>query len=85
MLLHFICTQTYILSVKHMDLKSARWKRNWTQVQLAAESGVDQSQISRIERGEIADPLNSTVIALEKALRLTRGTLVFGHREAIAS
>jgi len=67
-----------------MDLKAARTRMGWTQEQLAAESGIDQSHISRIERGEVADPQNSTVTALEKALSLPRGSLIFKDQELSA-
>lgn len=68
----------------HKTLKQARDDKGWTQEQLAAESGVDQRAISKIERGAVEDPQNSTVKALEEALGLKRGTLIFGA-EAIAS
>lgn len=73
-----VCVRAYNLAVPQMTLKAARDKRRWTQEQLAAKSGIVQSQISRIERGEVEDPQNSTVEALEEALRLKRGTLKFG-------
>jgi transcriptional regulator with XRE-family HTH domain len=47
--------------------------------ELATRSGVNKSTISRIEAGEITNPSNDTVAKLELALRLRRGTLVFGH------
>lgn len=64
-------------------LHQARTDKGWTQEELAAKSGIDQRVISKIELGKTDDPQNSTVRALEKALRLRRGTLVFGH-EAVA-
>lgn len=67
-----------------MTLKEARDKRKWTQAELSRRSGVAQARISYIENGITADPLDSTVRALEKALGVKRGTLVFG-REALAS
>lgn len=70
--------------MKHLTLKRARKAKGWTQEELEAASGVTQSAISRLERGEVPDPQNSTVDALERALALQRGTLVFG-REAMAS
>lgn len=77
---------------KHLTLKQAREERGWSQQQLADETkrvdpdreGVDQRTISKLERGAADDPMNSTVVLLEKAFGLQRGTLVFG-REAIAS
>lgn len=77
---------------KHLTLKEARDAKGWTQEHLESETqrvdpagrGVDQRAISKIERGDVADPMNSTVVLLERALGLQRGTLVFG-REAMAS
>ena len=51
----------------------------WTQEQLEAAAGVPQSVISRLERGESVNPTNETVAKLEAALKLKRGTLVFGQ------
>lgn len=65
-------------------LKQARDEKGWTQEELAEKSGVDQRAISKIERGLVEDPHNSTVKELEQALGLKRGTLIFGE-EAVAS
>jgi transcriptional regulator with XRE-family HTH domain len=62
-----------------MDLKTARKLLGWDQQTLAAKSGVPQSTISRIESGETANPSNGTVAKLEIALKVKRGTLVFGQ------
>ena len=70
---------------KHLTLKQARDAKGWTQEQLEAASGVNQRSISKIERGGTFDPQNTTIIALEQALGLKRGTLIFGQREALAS
>ena len=67
-----------------LTLQRAREKKGWTQEQLETASGIDQRSISKIERGETTDPRNSTVRALEDALDLDRGTLVFGQRESAA-
>ncbi len=67
-----------------MTLRSARDAKRWTQERLEEASGVSQGTISKLERGEIDDPQKSTADALEDALSLQRGTLVFG-REALAS
>jgi transcriptional regulator with XRE-family HTH domain len=64
--------------VKHQTLKHARDAKGWTQEDLAARSGIDQRVISKIECGKTEDPSNSTVTALELALGVKRGTLVFG-------
>jgi len=63
----------------HTDLKTARDKRGWTMDELAERSGVSKATISRIEAGDVANPSNDTVARLETALRLRRGTLVFGQ------
>lgn len=70
-----------------LDLKTARERRDWNQKTLAQESDVDQATISRIESGETTNPSNDTVAKLEAALKLKRGTLVFGEQvtEAQAS
>lgn len=73
--------------MKPLTLRKARTDRGWTQEQLVArarkfEHGITQSHISKIERGEIGDPSNSIVAALEKALGVPRGTLVFGRTVA---
>lgn len=63
--------------MKHKTLRQARGKL--TQEQLEELSGVAQATISKIERGEIPNPSNDTVKALEEALQVPRGTLVFGQ------
>lgn len=74
-----------IHSVKHMTLRGARDLRNWSQEQLEAASGIAQATISKIERGEVLNPSNDTVKNLEVALRVPRGTLVFGQAMEQAS
>ena len=59
-----------------MDLRTARKKRQMTQEQLEAKAGVDQSVISRLERGATS-PEWTTVERLETALKLRPGTLDF--------
>lgn len=61
-----------------MDLKVAREKKGLTQQQLAELSGVGQSSIVRLEKGE-GNPVLSTVLALEAALGVKRGQLTFGE------
>jgi transcriptional regulator with XRE-family HTH domain len=65
-------------------LKQKRAKKKLSQGKLAALSGVAKATISRLETGVITNPQTNTVNALEDALGLKRGTLVFGD-EAIAS
>lgn len=59
-----------------LSLKQARDLKGWSLERLAEESGLNKSTLSRVERGE-TEPLHSTVIALEDALGLKRGSLVF--------
>jgi transcriptional regulator with XRE-family HTH domain len=67
------------------DLRTARKRRRLKQEELAERSGVGQSTISRLEKGRIARPSDETIEALESALRLKPGTLVFaGSQEASA-
>ncbi len=80
--------------MKSMTLREARDAKRWSQERLSEETkrvspngeGIPQAHISKIERGDVEDPMNSTVVLLETALDLKRGTLVFGQRsEAMAS
>lgn len=69
-----------------MTLKAARDKREWTMEELAERSGVSKATISELESGNRTNPTTDTVTKLEQALRLRRGTLVFGQvAEAKAS
>ena len=63
----------------HLDLKTARDKHRWTMDGLAERSGISKATISRIEAGDVSNPSNDTVTKLETALKLRRGTLVFGQ------
>ena len=68
--------------MKHMTLREARDAKGWTQATLSHRSGVPQSRIAEIETGKTRDPQNRTVKALEEALGLRRGTLVFEEAAA---
>lgn len=71
--------------VKPLSLKRARTRLGLTQVELEAASGVDQSVISRLERGSVTRPEFSTVIKLAKALGVDPVRLKFGESsEAVA-
>jgi transcriptional regulator with XRE-family HTH domain len=70
--------------MQRLTLKDARRRRRLDQVTLAKRSGVNQSTVSRLEKGRIAKPTEDTVKALERALRLPSGSLVFGSQEAHA-
>lgn len=67
-----------------LTLKRARRQQGLTLSQLAQKSGVNKSTVSRIERGAVR-PMHETAMALEAALGLKRGTLVFEQHEACAS
>jgi transcriptional regulator with XRE-family HTH domain len=64
--------------MQQTTLAAVREKRRLTLEELAEKSGVHKSTISRLERGE-TKPEHATVTALEAALGLRRGTLVFGE------
>lgn len=68
-----------------VTLKSARDAKGWTLKTLEEKSGIHSATLSRLERGETL-PMDATVKALEKALRLKRGSLVFrrSHVESAA-
>lgn len=70
--------------MKPTDLRSARQRKGLTQTELSERSGVDQSVISRLENGG-NNPEHVTVVKLERALGLRRGTLVFSAEEQVAS
>ena len=62
-----------------MTLIEARALRNLTQQKLEDASGVDRTRIAKMEADpEHANPTVDTVRKLEDALKLRRGTLVFG-------
>lgn len=52
---------------------------------LAEKAGVHRATVYRLLAGDIGNPSSATVEKLELALRLKRGTLVFGHVTAVAS
>lgn len=62
-----------------MTLREARRLRGMTQEQLEEASGVEQTAISRLELGRVANPGITTVRKLEAALKLKPGVLVFGE------
>lgn len=53
-----------------------------TQVQLAAQAGIDQTAISKIEVGAVTNPSFDTVVALAAALDIDPRTLRFDHPES---
>lgn len=60
-----------------LTLRDARNKKGWTPDYLAERSGVSRATIYRLEAGET--PSYDTVTKLEEALRVRRGTLMFGQ------
>jgi transcriptional regulator with XRE-family HTH domain len=68
-----------------MTLREARKRRGLTQVELADLSGVEQTQISRIEKGRVGRPRWETVAKLSRALNY-RPEAIFpvGHEEGAA-
>jgi DNA-binding XRE family transcriptional regulator len=55
-----------------MQVIRLRKERNWTQQQLAKASGVQQSEISRIERGQ-ANPTFRTLQQIAQSVKKTIG------------
>lgn len=71
--------------MKHVTLRAARQRRGLTQEQLESASGVSQTVISKIERGESIAPTFETVIKLADALGIDPRALKFGQsQEAVA-
>lgn len=69
-----------------LTVTQARDLRGWTPAELAEQSSLHLATIYRLEAGAIIDPSKSTVDALEAALSLKPGTLVFGpDAEVLAS
>jgi transcriptional regulator with XRE-family HTH domain len=60
-------------------LKWARDRRAWTQDDLARAAGVPILTVSRIERGRVAMPRQSTVRKLAGALGVDAGWLLTGE------
>lgn len=72
--------------MKRITLREARKRAKLTQVQLAAKSGIPQTNISKIELGTVVSPGFDTVLQLAAALEIDPRTLRFGHQpEAMAS
>ncbi len=59
------------------NLRKRRWALDLTQEAVALEALMDQSQYSRIERGEV-DPSIRTVTRVARALRTTPSELLRG-------
>jgi len=57
-------------------VKEMRIRRNMTQAELSARSGVPQPVICEIETGKTADPAGSTLYKLARALRCAMEDLI---------
>lgn len=57
-------------------LREARERKGWSLAQLARKAGMHKSTISRLENG-VVQPLHATALALERALGLKPGQLIF--------
>lgn len=65
-------------------VKEIRLKRNYSQNELSNRSGVSQSTISSLERGE-KSPSESTLVLLAKALRVPVSELLEDNKKTAAS
>jgi transcriptional regulator with XRE-family HTH domain len=64
--------------MKTRTLREARGARRLSLSELARRADVDKGTVSRLESGRITNPTTDTVAKLERALRIRRGSLVFG-------
>lgn len=62
-----------------LTLKAARTRKRLSKAALGRKAGVNKSTVGRIEGGQVR-PLHETVEALERAMELDPGTLIFGAR-----
>ncbi len=67
------------MAFMQLTLKEALARRRMTDVALAEKCGIHKSTVGRIRKG-IVRPLHETVTAMEAALSMKPGTLVF-HAE----
>jgi transcriptional regulator with XRE-family HTH domain len=68
--------------MKPTTLREARDRRRWTQDELAARSGIDQTTISNIECGRTSRPSFETVMRLASALGIAPARLRFSEPDA---
>lgn len=61
-----------------LTVSEARKRLKWSPEDLAEHAGVHRATVYRIEAGDISNPSYDTVQALELALKVKPGTLVFG-------
>ncbi|WP_411730972.1 helix-turn-helix domain-containing protein [Peribacillus sp. CSMR9] len=57
-------------------IRKKRLEKGWTQFELAEKSGVPQSTISQIERGNRKYPTHENIMKIVKALEITVEELV---------
>lgn len=69
--------------MERITLKAARERAGLGLRELALKSGVGQATVSRLENGVITNPQRDTEMALEQALGLERGSLVFGNERRL--
>jgi transcriptional regulator with XRE-family HTH domain len=72
--------------MKSFTVRDARRRKGfeWTQDQLAAASGVDQTTISGIETGKVTRPAFDTILKLAQALKLRPEQLAIGQERLSA-
>ena len=64
-------------TARRCDLRTARLRAGFTQVELARLAGVAQGVISRLETGQAVNPHFLTVLGLARALRMAPEDLRF--------
>ena len=57
-------------------VRALREERGWSQTELGVRSGVEQTIISRMERGRMSNPSHRAIAALASALGVTAEALV---------
>lgn len=67
--------------MKPLSLREARRRRNFTQDELAARSGIDQTTISSLETGRHTNPTLDTIQRLADALGVSAARLSFSEAE----
>ncbi len=67
-----------------LTLAEAMTRAKLTPEEIAERSGVHRATVYRLKSFEITNPSSATVEALERALELKPGTLVFRPSEAVA-
>jgi transcriptional regulator with XRE-family HTH domain len=80
-----VFTDAYDMAVQLMELRE---RRGMTQIELAAVTGIAQSEISRIERGS-ANPTEKTLLRIADALgadlRVVERTAQAAHSRTVAA